>query len=170
MTERFYWLIEHSIAGCARPGGPDSAQTRAPGAASWSDPRSLDSDLAWLRQQGIEAILSLTETPLPQDVLDRHGLESLHLPVPDMTAPFPEQFARALDFIDLQRGQGRGIVVHCLVGQGRTATILAAYLIRSGMGPDEAIAHLRSICPGAIGSPVQVRALHAFAERRHWIV
>jgi atypical dual specificity phosphatase len=163
--QRFYWLIENTIAGCARPGGQERSGNGASAAGA-----ELESDLAWLRQQGIEAVLSLTETPLPEEALNRVELEALHLPVPDMTAPLPEQFARALDFIDLQRSQGRAVAVHCLVGQGRTATILAAVLIRSGMSPEEAIAHLRTICPGAIGSPQQEQALHAFAERRHWVV
>ncbi len=172
--ERFYWLVENSIAGCSRPGGPDRDQARHQrrnGAPEQTDTsEALDRDLAWLRHQDIGAVLSLTETPLAQEALGRYGLEALHLPVPDMTAPLPEQFVRALDFIDYQRALGRAVVVHCLVGQGRTATVLAAYLIRSGMSADEAIAQLRALCPGAIPSPEQEQALRAFASRRDWMV
>jgi len=172
--QHFYWLVENDIAGCSRPGGPEGSQTRNHrwnGAPDQTDTlEALDRDLAWLRHQDIGAVLSLTETPLAQDALSRHGLEVLHLPVPDMTAPVPEQFTRALDFIDYQRTLGRAVVVHCLVGQGRTATVLAAYLIRSGMSPEEAIAKLRALCPGAISSPGQEHALRAFAARRDWIV
>jgi atypical dual specificity phosphatase len=159
----FYWLIENGIAGCSRPGEPGQPGTRGGSG-------DLDTDLAWLRDHDIEAVLSLTETPLPQEALERYGLEALHLPVPDMTAPHPEQFQRALDFIDGQRALGRVVAVHCKVGQGRTATVLAAYLIRSGRSADEAIAELRALCPGAIGSPEQEQALHAFARRRDWIL
>lgn len=172
--QHFYWLVENDIAGCSCPGGPEGSQARNHrwnGAPDQTDtPGALDRDLAWLRYQDIGAVLSLTETPLAQDALSRHGLEVLHLPVPDMMAPLPEQFRRALDFIDYQRALGRAVVVHCLVGQGRTATVLAAYLIRSGTSPDEAVAKLRALCPGAISSPDQERALRAFAARRDWIV
>jgi atypical dual specificity phosphatase len=174
VVERFYWLIEHSIAGCSRPGGPDRPPARN---AGWHDEdtagesaAALEDDLTWLRQQGIGAVLTLTELPLKQAVLDRHGLEALHLPVPDLTAPFPEQFDRALAFIDRQRMMGRAVAVHCLVGQGRTATVLAAYLMRSGASAESAIAELRNLCPGAIGSPEQERALFAFGRRRDWIL
>lgn len=170
--DRFYWLIEDSIAGCSRPGGQDGPRAyHGPGDQNGADaPDDLDRDLAWLRDHEIGAVLSLTETPLSEEALERFELKYLHLPVPDMTAPFPEQFQRALDFIDAQRALGRSVVVHCKVGQGRTATILAAYLIRSGLSADEAIARLRAVCPGAIGAPEQEKALAAFADRRDWVL
>jgi atypical dual specificity phosphatase len=128
------------------------------------------SDVSWLRRAGIGAVLSLTEEALPADILAREQTEYLHLPVPDLAAPTPDQLRSALDFIDLSRSQGRGVAVHCLMGQGRTGTILAAYLIRSGVRVDEAIARLRTICPGALSSPPQERALADFYERRDWIL
>jgi len=173
VVQRFYWLVENGIAGCSRPGAEERARgwnpfSRGPSGGELLE--ALDRDLGWLRGRDIGAVLSLTETPLVEEVIARHGLDVLHLPVPDMTAPLPEQFQRALTFIDWQRALGRAVAVHCLVGQGRTATILAAYLIRGGTEPGDAIDRLRAICPGAIGSPEQERALHAFAARRDWMV
>lgn len=160
---RFYWLIENGVAGCSRP-GDQGGPTRA------ASPETLESDLAWLREQDIGAVLSLTETPLEQEALSRHGLDALHLPVPDLTSPLPEQFQCALDFIDRQRSMGRAVAVHCLMGQGRTGAVLAAYLIRSGMDADQAIAELRRICPGAISAQEQEAALRAFEYRRDWML
>lgn len=173
----FYWLIEGILAGCGRPGVRAGAGGRGPGAgrraAADETPETLaalEEDLVWLRAQGIGAILSLTETPLTAGIAERLGLASLHLPVDDLTAPTPRQFGHALAFIDEQSGRGRPVAVHCLVGQGRTGTVLAAYLIRAGATAEDAIARLRRVCPGAIGSPAQEAALHAFARRRDWIV
>jgi atypical dual specificity phosphatase len=148
--QRFYWLVEGELAGCSRP--------------------ALSSDLDWLHEQGITALLSLTETPLDEAMLGAHGLQSLHLPVPDLTPPTPEQFLDALEFIDLQRAQGHAVAVHCLMGQGRTGSILAAYLIRNGISSEEALRELRRICPGAVENPAQEHALAAFASRKDWIL
>lgn len=169
--EGFYWLIEGALAGSGLP-GHRRRRARSPldSHARAADVADLETDLAWLRGHGIGAILTLTETPLPEAAVARHGFASLHIPLRDMTAPSPEQFDAALGFIDRQRASGRRVLVHCLVGQGRTGAILAAYLIRAGMPPTAAISHLRVLCPDAVQSTVQQRALAAFAERRDWIV
>lgn len=156
--ERFYWMEPDVLAGCSRPGGRNGDATR------------LDDDLRWLRTHDIGAVLTLTETALTAEVLARHDLATLHLSVPDLAPPTPDQFLEALDFLDQQRAQGRPVAVHCLMGQGRTATVLAAHLIRHGTPAAEAVAHLRAICPGAISSQSQEEALAAFAARRDWVL
>lgn len=173
MMPGFYWLINDELAGCSRPGAAQTREQRSrqEGGQEQPDPlEALERDLVWLRRQGIGAVLSLTETPLADDTLARHGLAALHLPVPDLHAPSPRQFTRALRFIDAQRALGRAVMVHCLVGQGRTGTVLAAYRIRGGASPEEALRALRAICPRAVGSSEQEQALHAFAARRDWII
>jgi atypical dual specificity phosphatase len=170
MVPGFFWLIEDLLAGCARPGGGHAPGRSIRAAEARDQPDAVERDLAWLRRQGIGAVLSLTETPLPAEVVARQKLTMLHVPVPDLQAPTPDQFLRALAFIDRQRAQGRAVVVHCLMGQGRTGTVLAAYRIRGGASPQEALRTVRALCPGAIGSPAQEQALYAFAARRDWIL
>ena len=164
----FYWLVEGALAGCGRPGHVASRRGKALDHGEVEE--ALDADLAWLREQGIGAVLTMTETPLDAEALARHGLEALHLPVEDMTAPTPEQFERALRFIDHHRVRGTPVVVHCLVGQGRTGVVLAAYLVRLGATPAQALAEVRAVCPRAVENPEQERALAAFAARRGWII
>jgi atypical dual specificity phosphatase len=164
MLQRFFWLIEGELAGSSCPG---IAQSGLRGAVNSDE---LSADLAWLQSQGIGAVLTLTETPLQETVVQRHGLAALHLPVPDLHPPTTDELLRALNFIDRQRVHGRPVVVHCLMGQGRTGTVLAAYWIRTGKHPDRALQELRALCPGAVGSPSQEEALRRFAARRDWML
>lgn len=152
---RFYWLIDNALAGCSRPGAQGS---------------TIDRDLATLRAYGIGALLSLTESPLPRGALDRHRLRGLHLPVDDFHAPTTPQMLEALAFLDEARAINIPVAVHCLAGQGRTGTILAAYLIRGGLSADGAIAEVRAICPGAIEAEPQTAALLAWAAERPWLI
>jgi atypical dual specificity phosphatase len=87
-----------------------------------------------------------------------------------MTPPTTGQLIHALEFIDEQHALGKAVVVHCLMGQGRMGTVLAAYLIRGGASATEALRTVREVCVGAVESPSQERALYTFAERRDWIV
>ena len=172
----FYWLMDGLLAGCGRPGHrgrgrpPARATTPAVPDAEVAPLDPLDDDLAWLASQGIGAVLSLTEEPLASGALARHGMAELHLPVDDLRAPRPAQLDAALDFIDEQRLLGRRVLVHCLVGQGRTGTILAAYLIRGGLDADEALREVRAVCPDAVGSAEQEAALREFAALRAWVL
>ncbi len=151
---RFYWIVEESLAGCSRPGGHGDLAT----------------DLESLRRFGIAALLSLTESPLDTWALDNAGIESLHIPVQDMTAPQPVHFAEALGFIDAQHALQRAVAVHCLEGQGRTGSILAAWLIRRGATAEDALAAIRNRCPGAVENADQEEALELFERTRPWII
>ena len=151
---RFYWIIENVIAGCSRPGAGGD----------------IDRDLATLRGYGIGALLTLTETALPRGALERHGMLGLHLPVDDFHAPSTAQMLDALAFLDDARATSTAVAVHCLAGQGRTGTVLAAYLIRGGISAEQAISDIRAICPGAIEASPQTAALVDWAAERPWLV
>lgn len=153
--QRFYWMIDQVLAGCSRPGAVGG---------------NVDRDLAELRAHGIGALLSLTETPLPNGALARHDMRGLHVPVDDFHAPTTMQMLDALAFLDHARATSTPAAVHCLAGQGRTGTVLAAYLIRGGLTADNAIAEVRAVCPGAIEAERQVTALSAWAAERPWLI
>ncbi len=159
--ERFYWVIPRVLAGCELPGRRGR---------SLGDRDLVAADLSWLHARGIRALISLTEFGLDQTLLDDAAIRGLHLPVIDLTPPTSEQIAGALAFIDHHRAHGRPVAVHCLMGQGRTGTVLAAYLIRDGASPDVALAAIREACPGAVENPRQEEALAGFARRRDWII
>jgi atypical dual specificity phosphatase len=153
---RFYWVIDNVLAGCSRPGaGPNG---------------DIDGDLAALHGYGIGALLTLTETALPLGALERHGIAGLHLPVDDFHAPTTIQMLDALAFLDEARATGTAVAVHCLAGQGRAGTVLAAYLIRGGLSSQQAIATVRATCPGAIEASPQTTALANWAAERPWMI
>ena len=102
---RFYWLDDGRLAGCSRPGA-------RPGRSG--ETADIRDDLDALRANGIAAILTLTETALPPDLVAEAGLVALHLPVTDFAAPSPDQFPEALRFIDEHLAAGRAVAVHCL--------------------------------------------------------
>jgi atypical dual specificity phosphatase len=154
-VHRFYWLIEDVLAGCSRPGANGG---------------NVDGDLDTLRDHGVGALLTLTETALPRGALERHGIEGMHLPVDDFHAPTTAQMLDALAFLDRARAAGTPAAVHCLAGQGRTGTVLAAYLIRSGLDADQAVAEVRAVCPGAVEAKPQMVALAEWAAERPWFV
>jgi atypical dual specificity phosphatase len=163
--QSFYWLIDGVLAGCGRPGQRHRANN---GMAPTPDP--LVADLGWLKAHGIGALLSLTEEPLQVDAAGQYGLLIMHVPIPDLRAPTLGELERALAFIDEHRAAGRAIAVHCLVGQGRTGTVLGAYLIRGGLSADAALSEVRAACPGAVGSAVQEDFLRDYADARAWLV
>lgn len=71
------------------------------------------------------------------------GIEQLHLPTPDFTAPDMHAVHSGVDFIARFAEQGRRVYCHCKAGRGRSATIALAWLIHSqGLTPVDAEQHL----------------------------
>jgi atypical dual specificity phosphatase len=135
-----------------------------PRLAALARPESVE-DLAWLRTQGIDVLVSLTEDPLRRDWVNEAGLLVVHEPVEDMEAPSQEQLDRCVSAIDRAMEKGMGVAVHCAAGLGRTGVILACHLVAGGMSADNAIARVRRQRPGSIETDEQAQAVEAFARR-----
>src|SRR5512138_1688605 len=106
-------------------------------------------ELAWLRKQGIELLITLTEDPVRRDWLSDASLLALHVPISDMEAPTIEQVDQVLSAMKKAHERNMGVALHCAVGRGRTGTVLACYFVDKGMGPREAIRHVRKLRPGS---------------------
>jgi atypical dual specificity phosphatase len=127
---------------------------------------SLEDDLAFLCDQGVGAIVSLTTSALPGDALGAHSMAYLHEAVPDFTAPSPEQLDRIMEFVVRHADvAGRMVLVHCGAGLGRSGTVAAAYLVRQGWEPRRAIGRVRELRPFSIETEEQERAVIDYAAR-----
>ena len=141
----FSWVERPLLAGMGRP---ESAE-----------------ELAWVRQQGIEVLISLTEEPLRRDWVNEAGLMTVHVPVQDMEAPTQEQLDRCISAIERANAHGMGVVVHCGAGLGRTGVILAVYFVAKGTSAQNAIGKVRRLRPGSIETDEQAEAVVEFARR-----
>ena len=142
----FTWIDKPLLAAMARPESPE--------------------ELAWLRRQGIELLLSLTEDPPRRDWLNDASLLLFHVPVTDMEAPTQEQLDRAVSAIQRANDRQMGVVVHCGAGLGRTGVVLACYFVSKGLTAQNAIARVRRLRPGSVETDEQADAVVEFARRK----
>lgn len=115
-------------------------------------PISAD-DLQSLVDQGIRAILTLTERPLTvfkgitDDLFRNLDIVNLHVPVPDQYPPDQAQAEIILEFIETMKRQNRPTLVHCHAGIGRTGTVLYLYYLGQGLNLEEATTMIRARRP-----------------------
>lgn len=121
-----------------------------------------------LKQAGISAVLNLSEEVADNETwLQNHDMAYLHIPVKDYTAPTPEQLKVGVTWIKKQVTAGRCVYVHCHGGIGRSATMVAAYLmVMHGWDDTQAIAYLVERRSAVDPTPEQREALHTFSEKR----
>ena len=150
-VEGFHWIIPGRLAGTSGPGVV----------------HALDYDLDLLQGAGVTTLVTLTEGNLPQEALASHGLQNLHLPIPDGSAPALEDAEALVQGIRTLIETDHVVAVHCLQGIGRTGVVLACCLVDGGgMSAQAALARLRSISPAYLKTKAQEQFLAAFALRR----
>ncbi len=136
---RFGFLNPYKIAGMGEP---------------WS--MKLERTFQLLKQNGIGAILTLTEDDLYGPDYVKSGFIHHHEPIDDCEPPDKKGMDRAVEFIDSLLEKGVGVSVHCYEGRGRTGTILCGWLgLKESLGFEDALKRLYELRPHNVITPSQ---------------
>lgn len=96
--------------------------------------------------------------------LKKRGVEFLHAPIPDFSAPSLEQLIEIVKWINQRVREDKRVLIHCLGGSGRSGTTATAYLMTQGLSLSEALAKVRSLKPTAVETEEQLQILKEFEK------
>ena len=144
----FLWLKKGLLAGTPRPGIV----------------QDIEYDLEALQRVGVTTLVSLTTQPVDRDLLARHGIQGLWMPIKDMHAPSVEEAEQMCRKVAGLMADGHVVAYHCRAGLGRTGTMLASHLIMEGKSAVQALESVRRIEHRWVQSDEQVRFLERFSE------
>jgi protein-tyrosine phosphatase len=127
---------------------------------------AFEADLNTLLRWNPDLVLTMTTaaelthvhaTDLPMRLQDA-GTDWLHLPIKDFGEPhgetaafWPEAAKRAHAILD----HGGKVLAHCYGGQGRSGMAIMRLMVERGITPDNALAQIRAIRPGAVETDAQ---------------
>ena len=89
---------------------------------------------------------------------------SLWLPTPDLTAPSIDQLYSGTALLAQLVDRQQTTYVHCRLGHGRAPTLVAAYFIRTGFSPTEAVDKVAAKRPEIHLESSQLKQLDKFAK------
>ncbi len=130
----------HAWFDCITPHDRVSAELWLGGAPNYAR------DYAFLLRHNIRAVMNVrSERADDTAFYDARGITHARYWVADVTAPDAQVLTDGVDWIQRQVADGRAVLVHCAKGRGRSAALLAAYLMREeGYSYDDAAALLKS--------------------------
>ena len=149
-----------------------------PGAMTGAWQRDLAIDLDAVAAWNAAAVVTLIEAaemrrlnvPALGEGVAARGMAWHHLPIRDVAVPdasFDAEWTRVGEGLRSRLRAGFNVLVHCKGGLGRAGTIAARLMTELGCDPEDAIAEVRRVRPGAIETPAQedhVRAVAAIPE------
>ncbi|KAF6745368.1 phosphatases II [Ephemerocybe angulata] len=123
-------------------------------------PSALDTET--LKEKGIRSVLSAMRGRVTvHETFIRHQISLDDDPDADILVHFPPSIA----FIGSELAKGRGVLVHCQAGISRSATIVAAYLMKTrNLNPQAALKMVRDARPIISPNPGFLEQLEVFYE------
>ncbi|MEP4890235.1 MAG: diacylglycerol kinase family protein [Aliiglaciecola sp.] len=92
--------------------------------------RLFPSDMPELNHLNVKAVLDVTAEFDGLDVSAQgENMDYLNVPVLDHQSPSKEDLLQAISWLDNHIKAGKGAVVHCALGRGRSVLVMAAYLL-----------------------------------------
>ena len=106
-------------------------------------------DYDFILDNGITAVINIrAEREDDIGFYNKNDITYVQYKVPDVTIPSDEVISAAVDWMKKEIDDGRVVLVHCAKGRGRSATLVAAYLMKEeGMTVEEANALMKKKRP-----------------------
>jgi ADP-ribosyl-[dinitrogen reductase] hydrolase len=140
--------------------------------------RSMEKDLARIREHGYDVIVSLIDrdyygrdefellkvTELKQGIVESYDMKWLWIPIVDCQIPDGSPSDNNMgEIIDLLR-HDFSVFIHCKGGLGRAGLVSAWVLTHFGLTAEEAIAKIRLVRPRAIENITQENWVKKYAS------
>jgi|GEM_PF-6506164 len=117
-------------------------------------PNRVTADIEDLRKEGIKAVVSVNQpwerrpwsisVPYTDADYDKVGMDYKKLQVNDHQYPSLEQLHHIADYTHAKMEIGKSVYIHCRAGHGRSAMLLAAYLIKhQNMTAEQAVKQVK---------------------------
>ena len=118
-----------------------------------------------LERRGVTAVVNM-RIELDDEAVGIAPRRYLYLPTIDDRPPSLEHLRAGVHFMVKEIRRGGGVYVHCGAGVGRAPAMAAAYLVSTGLTPEEAWAKIREVRPFVRPKPEQVAQVERFARLR----
>lgn len=116
-----------------------------------------------MRQRGISAIINMRERRFSDVDAGIAGQRHMQLATIDNSPPTVADLLRGVDFARAEIARGGKVYIHCGVGVGRAPTMTAAYLISTGLRPQQALQKIKQARPFIHLTAAQRAVLDEFA-------
>ncbi|QDA31817.1 protein tyrosine phosphatase [Thermococcus indicus] len=139
----------------------------------WRPAKFVDDNVAFSRMptrgeidevaKTFDAVVVLVEEfELPYSLSEwqNRGVEVLHSPVRDFSAPSLNRLLEILRWVEEKVAKGKKVLIHCMGGLGRSGTVAVAWVMYSkGLPLRDALRRVRMLRPGAVEVEEQMGVL-----------